>query len=295
MTRIGTIGVWAAQLRSRDRGRVREIAAAIEDIGYDAAWVPGGAGGDLLGDVDAALDATRRITVATGILNIWAHDAAEVAAWHAGVRERHPGRMLLGLGASHGSLVDGYRKPLSAMRGYLDALDAAPDPVPAEQRVLAALGPKMLELAATRSGGAHPYLVTAEHTRVARAALGPGPLLAPELKVVLDTDPARAREIARAHLASYLELPNYTRNLLRTGFTEADLADGGSDRFVDGVVAHGDTAAVVRRAREHLDAGADHVCVQVLTAQRREVPIDAWRDLAPALSDGLAAPSVPAP
>jgi probable F420-dependent oxidoreductase len=290
--RLGTIGVWAAQLRSRDRSKIKNIAATLEQLGYGTAWIPGGAGGDLFGDVDAALEATSEIVVATGILNIWMHGAAETAAWHADSRERHPGRTLLGLGASHARLVESatdqlYRKPLSALRGYLDELDAAPSPVPADQRILAALGPKMLELAAERSLGAHPYLIDPEHTRIARETLGPDAVLAPELKVVLDTDPERARAVARGHLASYLELPNYTRNLLRTGYEEADLDGGGSNRLIDGVVAWGDADAVVRRAQDHIDAGADHVCVQVLTAERRDVPLAAWRELAPALLGGV--------
>lgn len=235
---LGTIGVWAAHLRSRDRGRI------------------------------------------------------------AGTRERHPGRMLLGLGSSHAPLVEAtdrrYLRPFSAMRDYLDALDAAPSPVPAGQRMLAALGPRMLELSAQRSLGAHPYLVDAMHTAVAREALGPEAVLAPELKVVLDTDPGRARATARAHLASYLQLPNYTRNLLRTGYTESDVADGGSDRLVDGVVACGDVDVAMRRAQDHIDAGAEHICVQVLTADRREVPFAAWRELAPALLSGVA-PRRPVP
>jgi len=275
---LGPFGVWTAHLRSRDRGKIAAVAAAVEECGYGTAWIPGAFGGELLGDVDAALAATSRITVATGVLNIWAHDAGEVAAW---VRRHHSDRLLLGLGASHPQAIAAYAKPLAAMTAYLDALDAAA--VPADQRILAALGPKMLALAGARSLGAHTYFVDVEHTRVARAALGDGPVIAPELKVVLDPDPARARAVARAHLAYYLELTNYTRNLLRTGYTEADLADGGSDRLVDGVVAWGDAESVARRAQAHLDAGADHVCVQVLTADRREVPYEAWKELAAAL------------
>jgi probable F420-dependent oxidoreductase len=300
---LGTIGVWAAQLRSRDRGRIRDVAAGLDELGYGTAWVPGGAGGDVFGDVDAALAASTRITVATGVLNIWAHDAPATAAWYAEVTGRHPGRFLLGLGASHAESVDRgvddparrrYRRPLSAVRAYLDALDNAPAPVPEGERVLAALGPRMLELAAARSLGAHPYLVDPEHTRRARAALGDGAMLAPELKVVLDSDPERARAVARAHLEPYLGLPNYTRNLLRTGYTAADVAGGGSDRLVDGVVAWGEPEDVVARAQAHVDAGADHICVQVLTADRREVPYAQWRALAPALLEGVRARDVEA-
>lgn len=231
--------------------------------------------------------------MATGVLNIWMHPAAETAAWHAATRAEHPGRAVLGLGASHAKLVEAgtgytYRRPLSALREYLDALDNAPSPAPAGQRILAALGPKMLELAAARSLGAHPYLVNPEHTGIARETLGPDAVLAPELKVVLDTDADRVRTVARGHLASYLELPNYIRNLLRSGFRKPDFEGGGSDRLIDGVVAWGDVEAVVKRAQAHFDAGADHVCIQVLTADRREIPFAAWSELAPVLREEIA-------
>lgn len=291
---LGPIGAWAAQLRSRDTAKIADVAAAVEKAGFGTAWVPGGAGGDLFGAVDAALDATTTLTVATGILNIWAHEVGDTARWHAATRGRHPGRMLLGLGASHAPLVQSlgqeYRRPLAALRDYLDRLDAADPPVPADQRILAALGPRMLELAAGRSIGAHPYLTGPAHTRTARATMGPDAVLAPELKVVLETDPVRARAIARDHLGTYLGLPNYTRNLLREGYDESDLADGGSDHLVDGVVAWGDVDHVVGRARAQWDAGADHVCVQVLTEHRGDVPFDAWSVLGPALLEAAPRP-----
>jgi len=280
---LGRVGVWSAQLRYGDRGAIREAAAELEDLGYGALWVPGGAGGDVLGDCARLLDATRRVVVATGILNIWMHDAADVAAGHQRLAR---GRFLLGLGVSHALLVDRtgtYERPLAKMREYLDRLDAASPPVPVAERVLAALGPRMLELARDRSAGAHPYLTTPDHTAVARAVLGPGPLLAPEQKVVLETDAGRARAIAREALAIYLRLPNYTNNLLRSGFTTDDLAGGGSDRLVDRVVAWGDVETVAARIGEHFAAGADHVCIQVLLPDRAAMPLDEWRRLRPAL------------
>jgi probable F420-dependent oxidoreductase len=283
---LGPVGIWAPQLRYGDAGAIQETAAELEQLGYGALWIPGGVGGDIFGDSERLLTATRRVVVATGILNIWMHDASSVAEGHHRLTSVHPHRFLLGLGVSHAALVDRtdhYEKPLAKMVGYLDALDAAPDPVPAPERALAALGPRMLELARDRTAGAHPYLVTPEHTRLARSVLGTGPLLAPEQKVILDTDAGRARAMAREQLALYFQLPNYTNNLLRSGFSEADLTDGGSDRVIDGIVAWGDADAIAARVREHHDAGADHVCVQVLTSSRAEAPHDEWRRLAPAL------------
>ena len=195
----------------------------------------------------------------------------------------------MGIGVSHAPLIDlaeagRYTKPLGAMRTFLDGLDAAPIPVAADDRVLAALGPKMLDLAGARTAGTHPYLVTPEHTAVAREALGPDKLVAPEQAVVLESDPDAARTIARSHLAGYLGLPNYTNNWKRFGFTDDDIADGGSDRLVDAFVAWGGEDVIVDRVRAHRDAGADHVCVQVLTANLWELPLSGWRTLAPALT-----------
>ena len=202
---------------------------------------------------------TRRVVVATGIVNIWTHPAAEVAAEHHAITTAHPGRFLLGLGVSHQGVVERsgltYERPLAKMAGYLDELDAAPNPVPKAERILASLGPRSLEQAGKRSCGTHPYFVPPEHTRIARQALGPSATVAPEQMVVLETDPARAREIARPLIDRYLHAPNYTNNLLRLGFTEADFADGGSDHVVDAIVAHGDAATVMQRVQEHLSRG----------------------------------------
>ncbi len=215
------------------------------------------------------------------------HEPGDVAAGHARLTGEHPGRFLLGLGVSHAPLVERshqvYRRPLAKMVEYLDQLDAASPPVPKAERALAALAPRMLDLARDRTAGAHPYLVTPDHTVLAREVLGPGPLLAPEQKVVLDTDAERARSVGRQHLARYLELPNYTNNLLRIGFSADDIADGGSDRLVDGLVAWGDVDAVGARVRAHHDAGADHVCIQVLLAEAAALPLTEWRRLGEAL------------
>ena len=282
-------GVWSGALRYGDRGAINEAAAELEGLGYSAIWVPGGVGGDIFGDCSALLEATERLTVATGILNIWMHEAQEVADGHASLTAAHPGRFLLGLGVSHSALIDQeearrYRKPMAVTKGYLDARDAATPSVPVEERALAALGPRMLELSRDRTRGAHPYLANPEHTRTAREVLGTGPLLMPEQPVVLETDPATARELARGHFTIYLTLPNYLNNLRRLGFTDDDFSDGGSDRLVDGIVAWGDEAAIARRVQEHFDAGADHVCIQVVAPRGfQELPLEQWRALAPAL------------
>jgi probable F420-dependent oxidoreductase len=276
---LGRVGIWSIGLRSDDasaRGEIAEAAAELEDLGYGAIWLGGSPGVE---HAVPLVEATSRIVIATGILSIWQYDAANVAARHRALGKERPGRFLLGLGVSHGRLVgDAYRRPYRAMIEYLDRLDAAG--VPKAERALAALGPKMLAAARDRTAGAHPYLVTPEHTREAREILGSGPLLAPEIKVILDSDPTRARETARGHLATYLQLPNYTGNLLRLGFGEDDLRDGGSDRLVDTVFALGGLDAVRERVAAHHAAGADHVALQVITKDRTELPRREWRELA---------------
>ena len=280
---LGRIGIWSGTLWGQ-REDAQDIARELERLGYSAVWFPNGPG--MLDRARELLDATSRIVVATGIASIWMYPAEQVAEAHHALAQAHPRRFLLGLGVSHARLVNReeagrYRRPVERMLAYLDALDAAPTPVPREERILAALGPRMLEIARTRAAGAHPYLVTPEHTRRAREALGTGPLLAPEQAVVLETEPERARSIARTHLARYLQAPNYTNNWLRLGFTTEDLANGGSDRLVDALVAWGDVAAIRERIAEHLRAGADHVCLQVLTSSPLAAPHDEWRALAP--------------
>lgn len=279
---IGRLGIWCGQPFWGERGAVLKAAAELEELGFSALWYRNAPGVfDLARDL---LGATHRVVVATGIASIWTHPPLQAAAAHHSLEQAHPGRFLLGLGVSHAHLVERdapgrYSKPFEKMQAYLDALDAAPEPVPAEQRVLAALGPRMLELARDRSAGAHPYLVPVEHTRRARQVLGPGRLLAPEQGVVLETDPVRARSIARQHLAGYLQAPNYRNNWLRLGFTPDDFTDGGSDRLVDELVAWGGLDDIRERMEEHYRAGADHVCIQALTSDLTALPLTEWRAL----------------
>jgi probable F420-dependent oxidoreductase len=285
----GKIGIWSGGLRTAPEAEARDAAAELESLGYGTLWIPGRDEG-VFERAAALLEATEHVVVATGIASVWRYPAAAAASAHARLTAAHPGRFLFGIGVSHGPLVekDGlgtYEKPLAKIGGYLDALDTADPPVPADERVLAALAPKMLGIAATRARGTHPYLVAPEHTAFARSVVGAGVLVAPEQGVVLERDPARAREIARAHLTQpYLALPNYRRNWERHGFTAEDMAGSGSDRLVDGLVAWGDEAATAARVQEHFDAGADHVCLQVLTGGRDPLPREAWRALAPAVA-----------
>ncbi|MEH0423670.1 LLM class F420-dependent oxidoreductase [Streptomyces sp. B21-083] len=276
---VGRYGIWSFGLRSEDPEGLTEraeAAAELEELGFGALWLGGSPG---VRHAFPLVEATSRLVVATGIQSIWEYEAAETASLFAELEASHPGRFLLGLGVSHAGQAERYRRPYASMVEYLDALDAAGQP--AERRLLAALGPKMLELSRNRAAGSHPYLVTPEHTAQARAALGEGPLLAPELKVVLDSDPDSARATARGTLAMYLTLPNYTNNFLRIGFTEDDLADGGSDRLVDAVFAWGSEDRIRERIDAFHTAGADHVTLQVVEDQARGVlPRDGWRRLA---------------
>lgn len=293
------LGIWSAELRFADPAEIPEAAAELEELGFSALWVPGAAGGPIFDDMERVLGATRSIPAATGIVNVWAHEPEETAARHGELRRGHPDRFLLGLGVSHKPLVDGldlgtYEKPLQKMRGYLDALDAASPPVAAEERCLAALRPRMRELAAERSRGTHSYFVTPAHTRTARESMGPDALVAPEHTVVLETDPGKARDLARRFASTYLRLPNYVNNLLEYGYTEADVADGGSDRLIDDVVAWGSPDQIRERLQAHFDAGADHVCVQLIdpsfdpgalaAGRQMTLPRDGWRALGSVLS-----------
>ena len=289
---IGRVGIWTATLDAQPSARNRDAAAEIEDLGYGALWFPEAVGREAFTSAAVLLGATRRLVIATGIANIWVRDATAAAGAQKTLGEAYPDRFLLGLGVSHAPLVGmrghDYGKPLSAMRGYLDAMDRAPfvavGPATPPPRVIAALAPKMLELAAERAWGSHPYFVPPEHTRQARAIVGPTALLAPEQAVVLETDATTARAIARSHMAMYLTLPNYVNNLKRLGFTDDDVASGGSDRLVDAIVAWGSVDDVVARVRAHHDAGANHVCIQVLDADPNALPLRQWRELAPLLT-----------
>jgi probable F420-dependent oxidoreductase len=288
--KLGRVGIWSGELRfHRETQEIAEAAAELEQLGYGTLWVPGGIGGNIFGAATRLLESTRSSAVATGILNIWMHEPADVAERRARIEDDHPGRFLLGLGVSHGPLVDSkepgrYRRPLAKMRSYLDALDEAATPVPVDARMLASLGLKSLEIARERSAGSHPYFIPVEHSAFARDRLGRDRLLAPEQAVMLESDPETARARAREFMSGYLQLPNYTDALKRFGFGEDDLRDGGSDRLVDAIVAWGDEDAVARRVAAHHDAGADHVCIQVVGAPKGTLPLESWRRLAPALT-----------
>jgi len=292
MMDIGRVGIWNFTLETLPATRAQEVAAEIEELGFKVVWIPEAVGREVFTHAGLLLAGTRRLVVASGIANIYARDPMTMAAAQKTLTEAYPDRFLLGIGVSHAPLVEGvrghrYEKTLTKMRVYLDAMDAAPysSPQPPVEpvRVIGALAPRMLKLAAERTAGAHPYFVPPEHTAQARQIMGDGPLLAPEQAVVLETDATKARDIARAHMATYIGLPNYVNNLKRLGFTDDDVANGGSNRLVDTIVAWGDVDAIVRRVRAHHDAGANHVCVQVLPPDPREVPSQQWRELAPAL------------
>jgi probable F420-dependent oxidoreductase len=272
---LGQIGVWA-----RGPQVTPDLAVGLESLGYGCLWIGGSPPGDLR-VAETILEATTTIVVATGIVNIWKDDPTTVAASYHRITSAHPGRFLLGVGVGHREQTgDAFQHPYDALVSYLDALDA--NGVPVEGRALAALGPRVLRLSAQRSAGAHPYLTTPEHTRQAREIIGPGVLLAPEQKVILDTDAQRARSIARRVVAKpYFELVNYTNNLRRLGFTDDNFADGGSDVLIDALVAHGDPATAAMRISEHLDAGADHVAIQLIdSGDGGSDAIDGFRALA---------------
>jgi probable F420-dependent oxidoreductase len=289
---LAPIGIWTAQFDFQPAAKLREAAAELEHLGFGAIWFPESVGRESLTHAALLLGATNRIVIATGIANIYARDAVTMAAGQKTLTEAYPGRFLLGLGVSHIPLVEhvrghSYGKPVPTMRQYLDRMDQAPyravTPNVSPVRVLAALGPQMLQLARERAGGAHPYFVPPEHTAHAREILGKEPLLAVEQAVVLETDATKAREIARAHTSRYLALPNYVNNLRRLGFGDADLGNSGSDRLVDAIVAWGDMATVIDRVRAHQSAGANHVCIQVLPPEPQALPVREWREVASAL------------
>jgi probable F420-dependent oxidoreductase len=269
---LGKLGVWAP-LDTMTSIEVQDFAHRLERWGYETLWTPESRGRNVLVAAAWVLACTTKLNVATGIANIYARDAMAMANANRGLNEQSSGRFLLGLGVSHVPLVAGvrghtYGKPVATMRAYLEAMKAAPymAPPPAEtpKVVLAALGPLMLKLAAEQADGAHPYCVTPQHTAQARKILGPGKILAPEQMVLFETDPVKARTIARANLSHYIALDNYANNWRRLGYTDADFANGGSDRFVDENVAWGDAAAIMKHLQAHWDAGADHVCIQAL-------------------------------
>jgi probable F420-dependent oxidoreductase len=277
---LGPTGVWCF-MDGLPAGPAADLARRVESLGYDALWIPEAVGRHPFAHAAWLLANTQRLIVATGIANLYARDAHASAAARNTLAEQSSGRFLLGLGVSHAPFVEGvrghrYEKPVATMRTYLEAMDKAPyaavPPAETPPTVIAALGPRMLKLAAERTRGAHPYLVPPEHTAQAREILGPGPWLCTEQKVLLETNASRAREVARKAAAIYLNLPNYRNNLKRLGYTDADLDGGGSDRLIDAVVAWGDEKTIADRIQAHRDAGASHVCIQPLHPEGKPLP-----------------------
>jgi probable F420-dependent oxidoreductase len=290
--RLGRVGAWTFDIERLGAAPAREYVREIEGLGIPALWIPESLGSkEVFAHAGLLLAASQRLIIATGIANIWARDATAMANGDRALSEAYPRRFLLGIGVSHAPVVRirgaSYSKPIENMSRYVDAMDKAPytgvAPPEPPARVLAALGPRMLRLAADRAIGAHPYFVPVEHTAIARRELGPGPLLAVEQAAVLSKDPSVARATARKHMKRYLSLENYANNLRRLGWSDADLANDGSDALVDAVVAWGDAGEIRARVEKHLANGADHVCVQLLRADIAAHPLAEWRQLAPAL------------
>ena len=288
---LGRVGIWFGSIDALPTPEARRAAQLVEELGFGSLWVAEAVGRDPFVSSAVLLSATTNLKLATGIANIYARDPMTMVAGQKTLAEAFPGRFLLGIGVSHGHLVAGVRKhdwskPYSHMVEYLDRMDTAlfmaKGPDDDGGRLLAALGPKMLQLSATRANGSHPYFTTPEHTAIARETMGPDALLAPEQMVVLSTDADEARRIARAGMKVYLRLPNYWNNLVRLGFTDADREDGGSDRLVDAIVAWGTEEQIAERVAQHHAAGADHVCVQVLQ-DGAAMPEQQWRRLASVL------------
>jgi probable F420-dependent oxidoreductase len=289
---VGRVGIWTAQLDLHPAARAREAAAELDELGFGALWIPEAVGREPISHAAVLLDATERIVVATGVAVIFNRVPSVAAAAQRLLADESGGRFLLGLGVSHAAMIEGmlgqvWDRPLARMRDYLDAMDDAftVSPAPADDppRVLSALGPRMLELAASRAWGALTYFVPVEHTAEARGHLGDGPMLLVEQAVALEADADVARDIARRYMSIYLTLPNYVNNLRRLGWGDDDLAGGGSDKLVDALVAWGDADAVSERVAAHHDAGADHVCIQVLGPDATALPLEQWQALAAAL------------
>jgi probable F420-dependent oxidoreductase len=279
---LGSTGIWSIELRMADPYEIGDAASELDELGWGTLWIPGLGGGDILGDSERLLRATRTANVAVGVASIWRHRASEMAAGHARLQDAYGHRHLLGLGVSDPAAAQHaghpYR-PLEDMASYLDDLEQAPMPLPQPERVMAALGPRMTELAGRRTAGVHPFMVTPEQVAVVRKQLGDGPLIAPYQAVVLERDPGKARTAARGFVGTFLRMDHYARSLLRQGFTEQDLAAGGSDRLIDSIVAWGDVEAIGARIRAHQQAGADHTCLHVVGASPG-VPLSEWRELA---------------
>jgi probable F420-dependent oxidoreductase len=274
---LGKFGIWTTY-RAIGEDQAGTAARLVEELGYGVLWL---GGSPRLPSVRPLLEATESLVVATSIVNVWTYDPAQLAAEYAVLARDFPERVLVGIGIGHPEAASDYSKPLSAMTAFLDGLDEAEPPLPRDRRCLAALAPKMLSLSAERSLGAIPYFVPVAHTNVARAHLGAGVLLAPEVAFVLDDDAERARAAAREYARPYLGMSNYTNNLLKLDFTAEDIADGGSDRLIDAVIPHGSADEIAKTVGAHLDAGADHVAVQAVG--ERGIPRQRWTALAEAL------------
>jgi probable F420-dependent oxidoreductase len=281
---LGRFGLFLGEFQSFGRGFTPRQAKDIEALGYGAVWVAGSPPAEL-DWVEPLLEQTSTLQVATGIVNIWTADAGRVSESFHRIDKAYPGRFLLGIGAGHPEVHEQYRKPLHAITDYLDKLDEYG--VPKKRRVVAALGPNVLKLSAGRAAGAHPYLTTPEHTAKARAIIGPDAFLAPEHKVVLTTDPEQARKLGRKAIETAIDLANYRKNWQRLGFTDGDLAKPGSDGLIDSVVAYGTPEAIAIRLQQFLDAGANHVPVQVLTGS--DTLVQALAELAGPLRPAISA------
>ena len=289
---LGRVGVWSFALQRLSAADAGAAMQELERLGFASVWMPESVGSkDVMAHAALLLGASDRAIVAPGIASIYARDPMAMAGGAKALAEAYPGRFVLGIGVSHAPSVKlrggDYGKPIETMTAYLDAMDAAsyagPEPSEPVPLVLAALGPRMLELAASRTDGAHPYFVPIEHTPMARAALGPEPCLAVEQTAVLSTEPAEARRIGRAFARHYLALPNYANNLRRLGWADEDIANDGSDRMIDAVIAWGDVDAIVARVKAHLDGGADHVCVQLRVDSSADPALAGYAELAAAL------------
>jgi probable F420-dependent oxidoreductase len=287
--KLGRVGVWSWAGSGAPAEMLREGLPEIEELGFKTLWYPEAFARESLSAGALLLSWSKQLVIASGITNVYARDPIATVNGARSLEEAYPGRFLLGLGISHGMVIEmrgqEYKPPVPTMRAYLDGMDAAIYQGPPTERapvVLAALGPLMLDLAAKRTLGAHPYFVPVEHTAYARERIGPQALLAVEQAVVLETDPTKARELGRAYCSFYLHAPSYRNNLLRLGWDEAEFLDGGSDKLVDALVAWGDLDAIAARVEAHFDAGADHVCIQALPSGDR-LPVAQLRELAPAL------------
>jgi probable F420-dependent oxidoreductase len=280
---IGKVGIWSLELRFGDRAQALEATTELDELGFGALWVPGGIDAGVLADMEQLLGASRKAVIASGIVNIWKHDPADVAAWFQARSEAEQARTLLGIGVSHGPIIgEQWAKPIEATEAFLAGMEGAG--MAMDHVCVAALGPKMVALSGERTAGAHPYLVTPEHTARARAILGPDKLLAPEQGVVLEGDPVKARQLALGAVEHYARLPNYRNNWKRLGFDDAEI-DACSDRLLQALFAIGSPETAAQRVQAHLDAGADHVCLQVIVDREDGLPAlrTQWRALAEVL------------